>query len=732
MTENEILNKLSKRCGEPQILELIFYNKDENEDKCLGKLIKDIISSKDIVCGKCNSLNKNHLFYVYKNSGRVKINYFQDEITEKLNEYTLENPGYSFPIKNGNLNSKTVNHFDNIYMYGYCNICHAVVTPLSIVHREIFNFSFAKFMKIILYNHKLHNRTDEDFNIFISSKYPFVKNNCNHLINKDISRVFLTAYGAIKFTFENSSIYIVEPCAIVENKETMLNSFYDETQLSSFTDKSAIALKYLKNYYNHLNDKLDNLYNVFINDDIVKNFLFVLREKVSKQNEKISELINFCGNFPPFKTEEFFRMCLIKKKLNARVIQIKIIFKKLYKNIKLLEKYYQNKINATLQKIKDSPITLNNEEYQESRDFINIIPLTNNLTGNSLSSQNIRENSFASPINQYGSNTFFPTINLNNNNNIFNENNELIPIDKLFCIYDVFTEIKFFDDKHTKLINEIDVNDMGSIIVYTLTSDEYREAISSKKFKLLSIKCERKIKKEESKSTRQSMFPSVKSIKNFTSVKNQPSNINLPSISVTNDERYILSPKNSNNFLNDFDNKSVSNNNLTLAKSNTFFDEDLRKEDLISSKPIEDDFIKTEDEKVYETNLLFDPNKNSYTDDISDNQNIQLQLETELLSDVTSNFSITFNNSQLMNFISNSTIDIIKKKDSSEFDDKNKDLIIGENMKVLNEELNRINSDLLKLNEMNEIQKNKKKRIFILRINTKSKLSFTFPGSSKP
>jgi hypothetical protein len=131
---------------------------------------------------------------------------------------------------------------------------------------------------------------------------------------------------------------------------------------------------------------------------------------------------------------------------------------------------------------------------------------------------------------------------------------------------------------------------------------------------------------------------------------------------------------------------------------------------LISSKPIEDDFIKTEDEKVYETNLLFDPNKNSYTDDISDNQNIQLQLETELLSDVTSNFSITFNNSQLMNFISNSTIDIIKKKDSSEFDDKNKDLIIGENMKVLNEELNRINSDLLKLNEMNEIQKNKKKK----------------------
>ena len=102
-------------------------------------------------------------------------------------------------------------------------------------------------------------------------------------------------------------------------------------------------------------------------------------------------------------------MCLIKKKLNARVIQIKIIFKKLYKNIKLLEKYYQNKINATLQKIKDSPITLNNEEYQESRDFINIIPLTNNLTGNSLSSQNIRENSFASPINQYGSNTFFRT-----------------------------------------------------------------------------------------------------------------------------------------------------------------------------------------------------------------------------------------------------------------------------------------------------------------------------------
>lgn len=249
-------------------------------------------------------------------------------------------------------------------MYGFCNICQAVVTPLTKVHREIYNFSFAKFMKILFFNHKLTNRTEEDFNIFNTNKYPFVKNNCNHFINKDISRVFMTHYGAVKFTYENCSIYLVEPCALLDTKENQFYSTLDETQFTSFTSKSGIALKYLTNYYNHLNSELDCISSIFTQDENSKNLLLNLKEKVLKQNDKMFELINFCTNFPTFKTEDIFRMCLIKKKLNARIIQIKIIFQKLSKNFKVLKKFVKIKLNTTLQRLKESFITTLNYDHQ--------------------------------------------------------------------------------------------------------------------------------------------------------------------------------------------------------------------------------------------------------------------------------------------------------------------------------------------------------------------------------
>ena len=154
-----------------------------------------------------------------------------------------------------------------------------------------------------------------------------------------------------------------------------------------------------------------------------------------------------------------------------------------------------------------------------------------------------------------------------------------------------------------------------------------------------------------------------------------------------------------------------------LGKNQTISEEDLGKYDTVNYNIMENDFITTEDEELYETSLLFDPNKNLYYNDINNsdnynNHNIQQLLETELLSDDKSEFSISFNNSQLMNYISNSTIDIeyLKKKDAtSESEDKIKEHINGENMKLITEELEKIKTELLKLNEMTENTKSKKK-----------------------
>ncbi len=600
-------------------------------------------------------------------------------------------------------------------MYGFCNICHAVVTPLTKVHRDIFNFSFAKFLKSFLFNHKLRNRMEDDFNIFITSKYPFVRNNCNHFINKDISRIFLTENGAVKFTFENSSIYMVEPCAIIESKENILNITCDDKQSLSFNSKGVVPLKYLKNYYQHLNNELD-MFNT--QDEGVKNYINSIKEKVNKQNEKITELLNFNTYLPIFKNEDYFKMCLLRKKFYSRIIQIKIIFQKLWRCIKLLKKYLNQRYNTPVKRFKESPL-INSEDINENKDQnsnansslqqISGIPPFNNSSVNELTFNSPKINS--STINNSPQITF-------NNNNIFNENNKIIPIDKQFSIIDVLMEINFFNDTHTKIVNDLDIEDMGSIIVYALTSDRYRDSISSKKFKLLSIKCDRKVKKEEIRSTRQSFYnPALKTSKNVINVPNQGFSFNHLSFNrETIDETKSTSPKPSNLFENDIKSFSHLTNNFT-NKNQTIIEDEFCKEDLSSHNIMENEFITTEDEEVYETSLLFDPNKNQYYDDIKsniENNNIHQQLETELLSDDKSHFSFVFNNFQLFNFLSNTTInfDLNKKKDTSDSDEKNKDNLLSENMKSLCEEIDKIRSELQKLNEINDVSKSKKKLDF--------------------
>ena len=100
MNENEILRSINKKCGEAQILELFYYNKEEKHDKCLGKLIFDLVLEKENKCEKCKFLNMNHFYYIYKNNGRIKINFTQDETTDKLLEYICETSTFSSPIKN--------------------------------------------------------------------------------------------------------------------------------------------------------------------------------------------------------------------------------------------------------------------------------------------------------------------------------------------------------------------------------------------------------------------------------------------------------------------------------------------------------------------------------------------------------------------------------------------------------------------------------------------------------
>ena len=97
----------------------------------------------------------------------------------------------------------------DIYTYGFCKECKKVVTPLVKLTREYFNYSASKYFKFILFNHDIRNRNDKQYHNLM--KFPeFASNECNHLIYKEISRIFVTNIGVVKFSYEHSPLYLID------------------------------------------------------------------------------------------------------------------------------------------------------------------------------------------------------------------------------------------------------------------------------------------------------------------------------------------------------------------------------------------------------------------------------------------------------------------------------------------------------------------------------------------
>ncbi len=189
-------------CGEPQNLELSYFSNKELRDKPFGKLIIDLCNEKELKCEDCKKMKSSHIYYIYKNTGRIKIQMIsQEDYSEKIIEYIMSTGCIS--------KGYTDIYSSDIFSYGVCKFCKLVVTPLIKLPREIFNLSLAKFIKIMLYNHNVKNRAnDKKFNIL--DTLPFVTNNCNHYLFKDIYRIYITNLGCIKVAYEDAPIYSIE------------------------------------------------------------------------------------------------------------------------------------------------------------------------------------------------------------------------------------------------------------------------------------------------------------------------------------------------------------------------------------------------------------------------------------------------------------------------------------------------------------------------------------------
>jgi len=89
---------------------------------------------------------------------------------------------------------------DEIFMYGFCNVCQHPVTPEKVVCNTLFEYSFARLLEQYFYNGELRNIDHLDHS----------RTTCTHRVHREISRIFIYKGIRITFTFFELDVYNVE------------------------------------------------------------------------------------------------------------------------------------------------------------------------------------------------------------------------------------------------------------------------------------------------------------------------------------------------------------------------------------------------------------------------------------------------------------------------------------------------------------------------------------------
>ena len=213
ISEKEIHNIVNKYCGDGKELHLSFFNGDENYDQTLGKFILNLCQKSKSICQICNIEYSKHTQYLYRAKSVLKywmISGNENDLDKVINFLKKrKNIDYSklLSFKNENYSFNEIINAD-IYTYGYCRKCKGIVTRLFKFNNEVFNYSSTKFLKYMLENHFTRNQK-RNFKYNISDIV--INAQCNHYINKDISRIFVTRYGSWIFEYNDIIKHYISP-----------------------------------------------------------------------------------------------------------------------------------------------------------------------------------------------------------------------------------------------------------------------------------------------------------------------------------------------------------------------------------------------------------------------------------------------------------------------------------------------------------------------------------------
>ena len=408
-----------------------FFSSNKNHDQSIFQYFYDFFKFSKNNCKNCNEPFNRHLYQYYKIDGKFLIKFIKEK------EYDLDKM-ISFIEKKGYFKSENLALLFNIYTYGYCNICKSIVTPLFRLSNEILNYSTAKLFRFLLENLNMKNNNRKyNYNI---KEIIFEKNKeCNHIINKNISRIFITEHGSCVFDYNKIIKYYIDPINIniemesnsnidINNNLKLNNATYNIYNNDNFILIEQISTEALNNSKIVL-----DIINELFQEQIKVSQNLINKEKMDLFNTSITSLINiivlviklidkFKNKIFKYMTKEFLqenekdlyilKYIIIIKKIYVKIIQIKYIsniIEKFINKLKIISDILYSKIpysydeNVKLPNKVEIPLVLqkleNKKEYLNMLNFIeyydnrhNILDIENikddlsNIISNTLSS----------------------------------------------------------------------------------------------------------------------------------------------------------------------------------------------------------------------------------------------------------------------------------------------------------------------------------------------------------
>ena len=390
--ESRILKSVPTQCS-AYSLTMKAYSTSESEETTLGNNIFSLLEDGKRKCEKCGDSKSNHTSFQYKKSGRIKISIFN--INETLNNIDKVVQFLGFELNSNkekdkekeNINKKIgesdVTNKEEIYSYGFCEICNKIVTPIVKLPNEILNFSATKFYQNMLYNKKLINFGDKKnsaLNLNLDSNEANVDagfhcRKLKHLQYKDISRLFVTKSGVVKFQYEDIVKYKLLGSQLNVKSDYYTNYHKAEKIQEMAIDKTLTlnALESIKNklfcHKNMISDLKSESYGAQI--EKLKNSIeesFIRIEDLIKINEQLF------GNESDY--ENIFIYYHHLKKYLIKIMNVKIISNKLLKTIKrLLKIIFFEEVEEANKLLKEQELK-NMETTEKKDDSLNEIKMS--------------------------------------------------------------------------------------------------------------------------------------------------------------------------------------------------------------------------------------------------------------------------------------------------------------------------------------------------------------------